>query len=62
MRGGGRVWSMNWSNRVVGGWWRNLKFGGWEVHYFEDGGWRMKVKNQNEILEYWNKKKIYLLR
>ena len=42
---------MNWSNRVVGGWWRNLKFGGWEVHYFEDGGWRMKVKNQNEILE-----------
>ena len=37
----------NWSYRVVGGWWRNLEFGGWKVNYFEDGGWRMKVKNRN---------------
>ena len=36
----------NWSYRVVGGWWRNLEFGGWKVNYFEDGGWRMKVKNK----------------
>ena len=41
----------NWSYRVVGGWWRNLEFGGWKVNYFEDGGWRMKVKNKNEILD-----------
>ena len=41
------------SYRVVGGWWRNLEFGGWKVNNFEDGGWRMedggwrmKVKNK----------------
>ena len=36
----------NTSYWVVGGWWRNLEFGEWKVNYFEDGGWRMKVKNK----------------
>ena len=31
------VWAdFNESYRVVGGWRRNLDFGGWEVDYFED--------------------------
>ena len=43
---GWRRVGFNDSYRVVGGWWRNLEFGGWKVNYFEDGGWRMKVKNK----------------
>ena len=43
---GWRRVDFNDSYRVVGGWWRNLEFGGWKVNYFEDGGWRMKVKNK----------------
>ena len=43
---GRRRVDFNDSYRVVGGWWRNLEFGGWKVNYFEDGGWRIKVKNK----------------
>ena len=51
----------NWSYRVVGGWWRNLEFGGWKVNYFEDGGWRMKVKNKIlNIFFFFITKNVYL--
>ena len=49
----------NWSYRVVGGWWRNLEFGGWKVNYFENGGWRMKVKNKILKFFFFINKNVY---